>query len=110
MYINIVPFSLHSGPSEYKHRLRVSSTNVCCRYSVVSNRVLNLSVKVNVQLNFSAGVRGYLVLARLSIIDYSFDAESEMYTQESILGSSLNNGNYARVYENDAKKRGDIQT
>ena len=49
--------------------------------------------------------------ARLSTIDYSFDVESEMYTQErASLGSSLNNGNDARVYENDAKERRDIQT
>ena len=44
VYVNSVPFSLHSGPSGYKNRLRVSSTNVRCRYSVVSNRALNLRV------------------------------------------------------------------
>ena len=40
---------------------------------------------VNVQLNLSAGVRSYLVLARLPTIDYSFDAESEI-AGENILG------------------------
>ena len=44
VYVNSVPFSLHSGPGGYKNRLRVSSTNVPCWYSVVSNRALNLSV------------------------------------------------------------------
>ena len=43
-YVNSVPFSLHSGPSGYKNRLRVFSTNLRCRYSVVSNRALNLRV------------------------------------------------------------------
>ena len=44
MFVNSVPFSLHIRPSGYKNRLRVSSTNVRCRYRVVSNRALNLSV------------------------------------------------------------------
>ena len=44
MYVNSVPFSLHSGPSGYKNRLRVFSTNLRCRYSAVSNRALNLRV------------------------------------------------------------------
>ena len=44
VYVNSVPFSPHSRPSGYKNRLRVSSTTVRCRYSVVSNCALNLSV------------------------------------------------------------------
>ena len=43
VYVNSVPFSLHSRPSGHKNHLRVSSTNLRCRYSVVSNRALNLS-------------------------------------------------------------------